>query len=173
MAYNIRILTNNDVKRLCPVTKITLLEFFLAHLMNKESVDKGIRRDSIEGGPQENQLSNLTNSIRNLTVGENLTDSQISNTSITDSNVRRLSRQESSDSEREQKKQSRLSRDKRYVEKFRRDKDRERDRMRDRDRNKDRYNPENYKDRKFDRRKYKDLYCDEDTDFFSDREKDR
>lgn len=143
-----------------------MFELLSAQGLSKDSIDKGNRRDSIEGEPHEIQLSNITNSVRNLTMGENLTDGQTSNTSITDSNVRRLRRQESSDSDREQKKQSRMPRDKRSNEKFRRDKERTKDR------HKDRYSPDNYRDRKYDRR-YKDRYYEDDTDFYSDKEKDR
>lgn len=46
--------------------------------MSKESVDKGNRRDSTEGELRENKIANITNTIRNLTVGENLTDGQTS-----------------------------------------------------------------------------------------------
>lgn len=139
--------------------------------MSKESTGKGSRRDSIEGEQQEKKIGNITKTLRNLTVGENLTDGQTSNTSFTDSNVRRLSRQESSDSEEEQKKQSRVLRDKRTNEKFRRDKEREKERTRDR--NKDRYSPDSYRGRKYDRRRYKDRYYEDETDFYSDKEKER
>ncbi|XP_018571551.1 uncharacterized protein LOC108911173 isoform X2 [Anoplophora glabripennis] len=131
----------------------------------KESIDQKSRRDSIEGETQESEVSKLTNSVRNLTVGENLTDGHTSNTSLPEPSTRRLSRQESSDSDKDVKKLSRNSREKRSAEKIKRDKDREREKYR--------YSPDSYRDKKYDRRRYKDRRYEEDTDYFSDKEKDR
>nr|CAI5859844.1 unnamed protein product [Callosobruchus analis] len=123
------------------------------------------RRDSIEGQTQDPEVSNLSNAVRNLTVNESLTDDRVSNTSHGDSGGRRLSRQESSDSERENKSLSRGQRDRQSAERGKRDKDRDKDKPpRDRDRD---------RERTYDRRRYKDRRYEEDTDYYSDKEKER
>nr|CAH7728124.1 unnamed protein product [Callosobruchus chinensis] len=114
------------------------------------------RRDSIEGQTQDPDVSNLSNSVRNLTVNESLTDDRISNTSHGDSGGRRLSRQESSDSERENKSLSRGQRDRQSAERNKPPRDRDRDR-----------------ERTYDRRRYKDRRYEEETDYYSDKEKER
>ncbi|XP_072391264.1 uncharacterized protein Sec16 isoform X2 [Diabrotica undecimpunctata] len=137
------------------------------------------RRDSIEGEPQEEEISNITNSVRNMTVGENLTDGHVSNNSLPDPVPRRQSRQESSDSDRESRKPPRgPSRDKKSAERTKRDRDRERDRDRDKDRDKsrrdrERYSPDNYRDKKYERRRYRDRRYEDDTDYYSDKEKEK
>lgn len=122
------------------------------------------RRESIEGQQEELSIGNLVNSIRNLTVGENTTDAAGSiSTNVSDS-VRRRSRQESSDSERDATNASpRGSRDRRYH-----DKD---DKIKAKSR--DRYSPDTYKDQKYERRRYKDRRYDDDTDYYSDKERER
>ncbi|KAJ8938476.1 hypothetical protein NQ318_004116 [Aromia moschata] len=135
--------------------------------VEKEAVEQSNRRDSIEGQTQENDISNITNSVRNLTVGENLTDGHGSNTSLPENPPRHSSRQESSDSDRALKKPSRGSRDKKSLERSKRDKEREREKYR--------YSPESYRDKRYDRRRYKDerRHFEDDTDYYSDKEKDR
>ncbi|CAH1974224.1 unnamed protein product [Acanthoscelides obtectus] len=121
------------------------------------------RRDSIEGQTQDPEVSNLSNSVRNLIVNESLADDRVSNTSHADSGGRRLSRQESSDSERENISLSRGQRDRQSSERGKRDKDRDKDKPpRDRDR-----------ERTYDRRRYKERRYEEDTDYYSDKEKER
>ncbi|KAJ8981603.1 hypothetical protein NQ317_011882 [Molorchus minor] len=130
------------------------------------NMEHNSRRDSIEGQTQENDITNVTNSIRNLTVGENITDGHTSNTSLPDTGPRRLSRQESSDSDQDLKKLSRGSREKKSLERSKREKEREREKYR--------YSPDNYKDNRYDRRRYRDRRFEEDTDFtevYSDKEK--
>ncbi|XP_076251335.1 endoplasmic reticulum export factor secretory 16 isoform X3 [Rhynchophorus ferrugineus] len=141
------------------------------------------RREKVEGQNNDTTVSSITNSIRNLTVGENLTDGQASNTSVHDHSPRRPSRQESSESDSDRKHPSRSRRDKRSMEKSKY-RDKEKDRYRDRDgererhkeRDSDRYSPEAYRDRR-DRRerekRYRDRRYEEDTDYYSDKEKDR
>ncbi|CAG9858230.1 unnamed protein product [Phyllotreta striolata] len=132
------------------------------------------RRDSIEGEPQDGDVSNITNSVRDMTVGENLTDGHASNNSLPEHPQRRHSRQESSESDREFRKPPRgPSRDKRSSEKSRRDRDKDRDKSR-RERD-SRYSPDSRyeRDKKYERRRYKDRRYEEDTDYFSDKEKER
>ncbi|KAJ8927811.1 hypothetical protein NQ314_019693 [Rhamnusium bicolor] len=114
--------------------------------VDKENIDQNNRRDSIEGQTQEHNISNLTNSVRNLTVGGTVGRKVV--TAI-----------------RSLKKLPRSSRDKRSLEKSKRDKDRERENYR--------YSPDNYKDKKYDRRRYKERRYEEDTDYYSDKEKER
>ncbi|XP_023012010.2 endoplasmic reticulum export factor secretory 16 isoform X2 [Leptinotarsa decemlineata] len=135
---------------------------------SSRSVKEPERRDYIDGQTDENEISNITNSVRNMAVGENLTDGQTSNTSLPDPVARKPSRQESSDSDREHRKPPRSSRDKRSSEKIKRDREREPDNNRERDRA--RYN-DVPRDKKYDRRRYKDRRYEEDTDYYSDKER--
>ncbi|KAG5880668.1 hypothetical protein JTB14_037567 [Gonioctena quinquepunctata] len=134
------------------------------------SVKEPERRNYIEGQTDENEVANITNSVRNMTVGENLTDGQMSNNSLPEPAARRLSRQESSDSDRDHKKPPRSSRDKRSAERLKRDKERERESDKNRDRDRGRY-ADPYRDKKYERRRYKDRRYEEDTDYNSDKER--
>ncbi|XP_030749352.1 protein transport protein Sec16B isoform X3 [Sitophilus oryzae] len=140
------------------------------------------RREIIDGQINESSVTNLTNSIRNLTVGENLTDGQTSNTSVHEHSPRRHSRQESSESDSDRKHPSRSSREKRSMEKSKsRDKERDRYKEKDsdrerynKDRDDDRYSPDSYRDKRDRRdRRYRERRYEEDTDYYSDKEKDR
>lgn len=82
-----------------------------------KDLESNTRRESIEGQNREADISNLASSVRNLTVGENLTDAHTSNNSLAEAPARRHSRQESSESERELKSSSRGQRDRRSAEK--------------------------------------------------------
>ncbi|XP_031333554.1 uncharacterized protein LOC116163652 isoform X2 [Photinus pyralis] len=121
------------------------------------------RRDSIEGETQDNSVTNLVNSIRDLNVGENLNNSTNSTLPITERNTRRPSKQESTDSEQESVARDRKER--RYYEKHG-DYDRERNR---------RYSPspDRYREKKYERTRYRDPRYDDDTDYYSDKDRDR
>lgn len=123
------------------------------------------RRESIEGEPEEIEISNLVNSVRDLTVGENPTDIPVSTSGIPES-TRKTSRQESSDSDREQRGVSpRDRRDHRYH---------ERDERGGKGKPRERYSPDNYnRDKKYERRRYKDRRYDDDTDYYSEKERER
>lgn len=153
-----------------------------ANLTGGNSSDQGkpeSRRESIEGQPQDNELSNLVSSIRDLTVGENPRDGAISNSSALDGS-KKLSRHESSDSDHKHRgKSPRDKRDRRYKERD----ERERNKVRSRDR----YSPDSYRDKdvyrdkeyrdtehrdkRYDRRKYRERHYDDDTDYYSDKER--
>lgn len=120
------------------------------------------RRESIEGQQEETTIGSLVNSIRNLTVGENTTDAGGSVTTNVSDSVRRRSRQESSDSDARNA-SPRGSRDRRYHDKE--------DKVKSKSR--DRYSPDSYKDKRYDRRRYKDRRYDDDTDYYSDKERER
>lgn len=120
------------------------------------------RRESIEG--QQEEMSSLVNSVRNLTVGENPTDGATSTATNKSDSIRRHSRQESSDSERDLRNPSpRSSRDRRQQEKDERSKAKSREK----------YSPDSYRDKRHERRKYKDRRYDDDTDYYSDKERER
>lgn len=129
------------------------------------------RRDSIEGQTQDNDLTTITNSVRNLTVGENLTDGHTSNTSLPDTGVsghnnRHNSRQETSDSEQEMRKVAR-NREKRSSERIK---------SRESETNRRDYSPDNYKDnKKYDRRRYQrsGRHYDDESDYYSDKDSSR
>lgn len=108
------------------------------------------RRQSIEGQPEDTEVSALTNTVRDLTVGENTTDG-------TNSVERKTSRQESSDSERERDTSPR----------DRRGRNRHEDRAKQ---GRNRYSPDTYKDK---RGRYRDRRYEEDTDYYSERERER
>ncbi|KAL1505990.1 hypothetical protein ABEB36_005430 [Hypothenemus hampei] len=132
-------------------------------------------REEIEGQTTET-ITSLTNAVRNLTVGENLTDGQTSNNSLTELSPRRRSRQESDSESDSDKKNSRSSRDKRSVEKSKsREKDRSnkgKDSDRYKDRNSDRYSPDPYREKRDGRsRRYRDRRYEDDTDYYSDKER--
>lgn len=120
------------------------------------------RRESIDGQPEENEINNLVSGVRDLTVGgENPTDA-------TPSDVvevpRRTSRQESTDSERDVRESSpRDRRDHRYFEREEKGKGRSRDR----------YSPDDYRDKKYDRRRYREKKYEDDTDYYSEKERER
>jgi hypothetical protein len=116
------------------------------------------RRDSVEGQIQDADLGALVNSVRNLTVGEQLGDEG----NGAEGSGRKNSRQESSDSDHEVRPKSPVDRRERRY----RDKE-------ERDRNRSRYSPEDYRDKKYDRRRYKDRRYEEDTDYYSDKERER
>ncbi|ENN72297.1 hypothetical protein YQE_11040, partial [Dendroctonus ponderosae] len=100
-------------------------------LANEKIDQSESRRETTDG-----EVAGLTRAVRNLTVGENLTDGT-SNNSQPELSPRRQSRQESSESESDRK-NARSHRDRRSAEKLKsRDKDRERYKERDIDR--DRY----------------------------------
>ncbi|CAH1130815.1 unnamed protein product [Ceutorhynchus assimilis] len=145
---------------------------------SKEKIEQQERRQAVEGQTNDDSISSITNAVRNLTVGENLTDGHTSNNSIPEQSPRRASRQESSDSESDRK-NSRTHRDKRSGEKSKsREKDRERykdgERDRYRDRNSDRYSPDPYRDKRDNRtRRYRDRRYEDDTDYYSDKDKER
>ncbi|XP_057668729.1 uncharacterized protein LOC130901379 isoform X3 [Diorhabda carinulata] len=128
------------------------------------------RRDSVEGELPENEIAKMTNSVRNMTVGENVTDGHTSNTSLPDTAAqRRHSKQESSDSD-SRKPSIWPSRDKRITERSRREREKEREKLR---KERERYSPDSYRDKKYERRKYRGRGYEEDTDYYSDKEKDR
>lgn len=93
-------------------------------------------RKIFSGQTNDANVSNLTTAVRNLTVGENLTDGHTSNNSLPEQSSRRHSRQESTDSESDRK-NSRSHRDKRSAEKSK-PREKERDRYKDRDSERDR-----------------------------------
>ncbi|XP_050306362.1 uncharacterized protein LOC126743361 isoform X3 [Anthonomus grandis grandis] len=148
-----------------------------------EQPDNRRDRKAIEGRTTEQSISNITNAVRNLTVGENLTDSHTSNTSLPEQSPRRSSRQESTDSDSDRKKSSRSLRDKRPEKSKSRDKERDRykeresERDRYRDRNSERYSPDPYREKR-ERdvgrgKNYRERRYEEDTDYYSDKERDK
>ncbi|XP_066150746.1 protein transport protein Sec16B isoform X3 [Euwallacea fornicatus] len=130
----------------------------------------GKQREAVEGQTTET-VSSLTIAVRNLTVGENLTDGHTSNNSLPELSPRRHSRQESSESESERKNQ-RNNRDKWSAEKGK-SRERERgERDRYRNRNTERYSPDPYRDKRDSRnRRPRDRRYEEDTDYYSDKER--
>lgn len=116
-----------------------------------------VRRESIEGQTQDRDITNLVTSIRDLAVGENVTDKTIANTN--QDTLRRSSRESESDSDQEIRRNDRKNKDK--------------DDLRDKHR-RDRYPGENYRDRKYEKRRPRDRRYDDDTEeYYSDRERDR
>lgn len=114
------------------------------------------RRQSIEGQREDSEVTVLTNTIRDLTVGENTTDG--TNSAVEPK--KRTSRQESSDSERDRDPSPRNHRGRKHDE-------------RSRGRSRDRYSPDSYKDKKYDRSRYRDRRYEEDTDYYSEKERER
>lgn len=127
------------------------------------------RRDSIEGQPQDSNstISNLVNSVRDLTVGENTTDGANSTLSLPERPTRRSSRQESTDSEHEHENRVKISKDR----KDRRYNDKTEQYEREKGRSRYSPSPEQYRDKKHDRRRYRDKRYDDDTDYYSDKER--
>ncbi|KAK5649877.1 hypothetical protein RI129_000906 [Pyrocoelia pectoralis] len=123
------------------------------------------RRDSIEGEPQDSSLSNLVNSIRDLNVGESLSNGTNSTMAVTERTTRRPSKQESTDSEQESGRMPRERKDRRFYEKHG---------DYDRDRNK-RYSPspDRYREKKYERMRYSNQRYDDESDYYSDKERDR
>lgn len=110
------------------------------------------RRQSIEGQPEDLEVTALTNTVRDLTVGENTTDGT---NSATGDSKRKTSRQESSDSERDPSPRGR-----------RRDE-------RSKGRSRDRYSPDSYNDKKYERGRYRERRYEDDTDYYSEKERER
>ncbi|XP_048517146.1 protein transport protein Sec16B [Dendroctonus ponderosae] len=141
-------------------------------LANEKIDQSESRRETTDG-----EVAGLTRAVRNLTVGENLTDGT-SNNSQPELSPRRQSRQESSESESDRK-NARSHRDRRSAEKLKsRDKDRERykerdiDRDRGRERNSDRFSPDPYRDKRDGRgRRYRDRRYEDETDYYSDKDR--
>lgn len=127
-------------------------------LDNQASSLEGSRRQSIEGQPEDTEVSALTNTVRDLTVGENTTDAASLGTGDA---KRKTSRQESSDSDREHRDSSpRNDRGRRHVD-------------RSKGRSRDRYSPDSYRDKKYERSRYRDRRYEEDTDYYSEKERER
>ncbi|KAK4881738.1 hypothetical protein RN001_005057 [Aquatica leii] len=124
------------------------------------------RRDSIEGEPQENSLSNLVNSIRDLTVGENLNSNSNPTLAVPERSARRSSKQESTDSdcEPENVHLTRERKDRRYY-------DKHDDYERDKGRSRYSPSPDHYREKKYERMRYRDKRYEDETDYYSDKER--
>lgn len=139
----------------------------------KEKNDPDTRREAVEGQTNDLSVSGLTAAVRNLTVGENLTDGHTSNNSMPELSPRRHSRQESSESDSDRKLARNHRSDKRPEKSKSREKERdrgERDRYRERNNDRERYSPDPYREKRG--KRYRDRrYEEQDTDYYSDKER--
>ncbi|KRT78287.1 hypothetical protein AMK59_7091, partial [Oryctes borbonicus] len=118
------------------------------------------RRDSIEGELQDRDLKDLIGGVRDMTVSADV-GAPINEL---EQSSRGRSRQESTDSDKEVN-ENKLPRDHRERDKRYKEKD---DR---RDKNRSRYSPDNYRDRFYDKRRPKDRRYEDESDYYSDKEK--
>lgn len=139
----------------------------------KEKNEPDTRREAVEGQTNDLSVSGLTAAVRNLTVGENLTDGHTSNNSMPELSPRRHSKQESSDSDSDRKMARNHRSDKRTEKSKSREKERdrgERDRYRERNNERERYSPDPYREKRG--KRYRDRrYEEQDTDYNSDKER--
>lgn len=127
-------------------------------LDNQTGSGESNRRQSIEGQPEDSGVTALTNIVRDLTVGENTTDGAISGAGDA---KRKTSRQESSDSDRDRRDPSpRSHRERKHDD-------------RNKGRSRERYSPDSFRDKKYDRSRYRDRRYEEDTDYYSEKERER
>ncbi|XP_018332218.1 uncharacterized protein LOC108741774 isoform X3 [Agrilus planipennis] len=139
-----------------------------------KNTPENIRRASIDGQPEDEEIAVITSSVRDLTVGGNVVESGPSK-GAAERPPRKSSVHETSDSDSKREEVSSKGRD-------HRDKNRDRDKNRRYKDNEEEYDrgkekgkryspsPDRYRDKKYDRRKYRDRRYDEESDYYSDKE---